>query len=89
MNPADFTDDAPCELVKTIDGLWAFAPDPLPPRFDMGTGTIKKPSAADFALGELRGIGQMLPNAQLLIALFLRREAMLSSRIEGTIASLD
>ena len=31
----------------------------------------------------------MLPNAQLLIAPFLRREAMLSSRIEGTIASLD
>lgn len=89
MDPADFTDDAPGELVKTIDGLWAFAPAPLPPRLDMGAATIKKLSAADFALGELRGIGRMLPNAQLLIAPFLRREAVLSSRIEGTIASLD
>ena len=41
MDPADFTDDAPGELAKTTDGLWAFAPDPLPPRFDMGTATIK------------------------------------------------
>ncbi|MCH8298693.1 MAG: Fic family protein [Chloroflexi bacterium] len=89
MDPTDFTDDAPGQLVKTIEGLWAFVPDPLPPRFDIGPATIKKLSAADFALGELRGVGQMLPNAQLLIAPFLRREAVLSSRIEGTIASLD
>ena len=89
MDPTDFTDDAPGELVKTIEGIWAFIPDPLPPRFDIGLATIKRLSAADFALGELRGIGQMLPNPQLLINPFLRREAILSSRIEGTIASLD
>ena len=89
MNPSEFTDDAPGELVKTIGDIWAFVPDPLPPRFDIGPRTIKKLSAADFALGQLRGVGQMLPNAQLLIAPFLRREAVLSSRIEGTIASLD
>ena len=89
MNPSDFADDAPGELVKTVEGVWAFVPNPLPPRFDIGVTTIKKLSAADFAMGQLRGIGQMLPNAQLLIAPFLRREAVLSSRMEGTIASLD
>lgn len=89
MDPADFTDDAPGELVKTVEGIWAFVPAPLPPRFDISPATISSLSAADFALGQLRGIGQMLPNAQLLIAPFLRREAILSSRIEGTIASLD
>ena len=89
MDPADFTDDAPGELVKTVEGIWAFVPAPLPPRFDIAPATISRLSAADFALGQLRGIGQMLPNAQLLIAPFLRREAILSSRIEGTIASLD
>ena len=89
MDPADFTDDAPGELVKTVEGIWAFVPAPLPPRFDISPATISRLSAADFALGQLRGIGQMLPNAQLLIAPFLRREAILSSRIEGTIASLD
>jgi len=89
MDPSDFTDDSPGELVKTIEGIWAFVPDPLPPQFEIGPSTINKLSAADFAMGELRGIGQMLPNPQLLINPFLRREAVLSSRIEGTIASLD
>ena len=88
MNPSDFADDAPGELIKTAEGLWAFVPDPLPPKFDIGLKTISKLSAADFALGELRGIGQLkgigerLPNPQLLIYPFLRREAILSSRIE-------
>ncbi|NQW24647.1 MAG: Fic family protein [SAR202 cluster bacterium] len=89
MNPSDFTDGASGELVKTVEGLWAFVPNPLPPQFDISPITIKKLSVADLALGELKGIGQMLPNAHLLIAPFLRREAILSSRIEGTIASLD
>jgi Fic family protein len=45
-------------------------------------------SAADRALGELAGLGQALPNPQLLIQPLIRREAVLSSRIEGTHASL-
>ena len=89
MDPTDFIEDAPGELVKTVEGIWAFVPNALPPQFNIGTATISRLSQADFALGQLRGIGQTLPNAQLLIAPFLRREAVLSSRIEGTIASLD
>lgn len=42
------------------------------------------PSEAERAIGELRGIGHRLPNPHLLINPFLRREAVLSSRIEGT-----
>ena len=41
------------------------------------------------ALGQLSGIGEMLPNPYLLIRPFLRREAVSSSRIEGTQASLS
>jgi Fic family protein len=41
-------------------------------------------SNADRALGELAGLGRTLPNPQLLIAPFISREAVLSSRIEGT-----
>lgn len=89
MDPSQFTTDSPGELVKTVEGVWAFVPDPLPPRFDIGLATVNKLSSADLALGELKGLGQMLPNSQLLINPFLRREAVLSSRIEGTIASLD
>jgi Fic family protein len=46
-------------------------------------------SRADRALGELSGIGRALPNPHLLILPFARREAVLSSRIEGTQASLS
>src|SRR5262249_49167957 len=46
-------------------------------------------SAADQALGELAGAGRRLPNPHLLIRPFIRREAVLSSRIEGTVTRLD
>ncbi|HOY55790.1 MAG TPA: Fic/DOC family N-terminal domain-containing protein, partial [Opitutaceae bacterium] len=46
-------------------------------------------SRADAALGELSGLGCQLPNPHLLIAPLVRREAVLSSRIEGTRASIS
>jgi Fic family protein len=46
-------------------------------------------SAADQSLGELAGAGRRLPNPHLLIRPFIRREAVLSSRIEGTVTRLD
>lgn len=46
-------------------------------------------SRTRIALGELAGVGRMLPNPQLLIRPFVRREAVLSSRIEGTVTRLD
>ena len=46
-------------------------------------------SQADSALSELSGLGRQLPNPHLLIAPYVRREAVLSSRIEGTRASLS
>ena len=43
---------------------------------------------ADRAIGRLAGEGRRLPNPHLLIRPFIRREAVLSSRIEGTQATL-
>ena len=51
--------------------------------------TINTLSRADQALGELKGIGQMLPNPNLLINPFIRREAVASSRIEGTVTDFE
>jgi Fic family protein len=48
---------------------------------------IQTLARAERALGKLAGAGEMLPNPHLLIAPFVRREAVLSSRIEGTIAN--
>lgn len=46
-------------------------------------------SKADAALSELSGLGGQLPNPHLLISPYIKREAVLSSRIEGTKASLS
>ena len=46
-------------------------------------------SHADLALGTLSGLGENIPNPHLLIYPFIRREAVLSSRIEGTQSSLS
>jgi Fic family protein len=67
---------------------WAFVPAPLPPKLSYGPPLVAALSEADRALGELAGLGRTLPKPYLLTRPFLRREAVLSSRIEGTRASL-
>src|SRR2546428_2246765 len=66
----------------------AYVPEPLPPRFEWSAGLAAALSAADRAVGRLAGEGGHLPNPHLLIRPFVRREAVLSSRIEGTQATL-
>ncbi len=66
----------------------AFVPNPLPPQLDWDMALAHELSKADRALGELAGLGRTIPNPHLLIQPFLRREAVLSSRIEGTQADL-
>lgn len=89
MRPEDFTADAPGQLVSTLEGHVAFAPDPLPPRLDLPPRALGVLAEAAAALGELKGIGRTLPNPHLLINPFKYREAVLSSRIEGTTADIE
>jgi Fic family protein len=84
----DFSSEAPGRLVSVGEGHWAFVPAALPPKLDYGPALVAALSEADRALGELAGLGRTLPNPYLLTRPFLRREAVLSSRIEGTRASL-
>ena len=88
MRKEDFSSGSPGRLVSAGSGGWAFVPDPLPPKLDYGSRLVAALSEADRALGELAGLGRTLPNPYLLTRPFLRREAVLSSRIEGTRASL-
>lgn len=76
-------------LIRTQTDCWAFVPHPLPPKISWTPDLIAALSKADRALGELAGLGRSLPNPHLLIWPFVRREAVLSSRIEGTQASLS
>lgn len=76
-------------IVTTPQGYAAFVPAPLPPALDLGMDLVRELSRADAALAELSALGRQLPNPRLLVAPWLRREAVLSSRIEGTRATLS
>jgi len=89
MNPADFRDPQAGRVVQAPAGYAAFIPAPLPPEISYDAGLVLALSRADSALSELSGLGRQLPNPHLLIAPYVRREAVLSSRIEGTRASLS
>lgn len=77
------------KLVRAAGGYWAFVPNPLPPKLEWNDALVSAMSKADIALGTLSGLGETLPNPHLLIYPFIRREAVLSSRIEGTLSSLS
>jgi Fic family protein len=74
--------------VRCPGGYRAYVPDPLPPRLTWSEALAAALSRADLAIGRLAGEGRRLPNPHLLIRPFVRREAVLSSRIEGTQATL-
>lgn len=89
MQPEDFhSARAPGRVLRHPKGYWTFIPQPLPPTMAWSAGLVTALSKADRALGELAGLASMLPNPNLLIQPLIRREAVLSSRIEGTRASL-
>jgi Fic family protein len=77
--------------VRQITGYRAFIPEPLPPdppiRLDGPLQSLL--SAADRALGRLDGSIQTLPNPDLFVYMYVRKEAVLSSQIEGTQSSLQ
>ncbi len=74
--------------IRPPGGYAAYVPEPLPPRIEWSAGLAAALSAADRAVGRLAGEGCRLPNPHLLLRPFVRREAVLSSRIEGTQATL-
>lgn len=68
---------------------WSFVPATLPPTIKASWELSRETSEADRRLSELAGTARTLPNPHLLIGPFSRREAVLSSKIEGTVASLS
>jgi len=72
-------------------GYRAFMPAPLPPqpRIELTGELHRLLSQADVALGRLDGSIQTLPNPDLFVLMYVRKEAVLSSQIEGTQSSLQ
>jgi Fic family protein len=73
------------------DGFAAFHPVPLPPEppLEIDVGLHKLLDAANQALGRLDGITLLLPDPSYFLYAFIRKEAVLSSQIEGTVSSLS
>jgi Fic family protein len=77
--------------IKQPTGYRAFIPAPLPPKpaLRMEGELQNLLSRADMALARLDGLAEILPNVDLFIAMYVKKEAVLSSQIEGTQTSLD
>lgn len=76
--------------VRQNRGYSAFIPEVLPPPdLELKGAVTASLSRADLALGRLDGAVETLPHPELFTAMYVRREAVLSSQIEGTQASLD
>lgn len=91
MDPQRFRNSTAGQVIRVGEGeaaYWAFVPHPLPPKLRADWRLTNALSEADRALAELAGLGQTMPNPHLLIGPFVRREAVLSSRIEGTQADI-
>lgn len=79
---------SPGRMISHPSGYRFFLPDPLPPKLTWTAALVHALSDADRFLGQLAGEGAQLSNPHLLIRPFVKREAVYSSRIEGTQATL-
>ncbi len=78
------------DYVLQPEGYKAFIPNKLPPDPPIIYDNVlsKLQEEASLALGELKGLAEIIPNPQFFITMYVRKEALLSSQIEGTQASL-
>jgi Fic family protein len=88
MNPNDFSDTTAGRVLRTPKGYWTFVPNLLPPTISWSAPLVSALGETERNLGRLASLADTLPSPYTLVRLFIRREAVLSSRIEGTRASL-
>jgi Fic family protein len=89
MEIALFQPDAPGTLTTAPAGFPAFVPNPPPRQIELTSELAIQLDRAAYQLGLLCGKSRQLPNSLLLIAPSIRREAVLSSRIEGIQTSVE
>jgi len=74
-------------LLKGEAQYKAFVPNPLPFNIKMDGGLQSLLSRADLSLGRLDGTAETLPDVDFFILMYIRKEATLSSQVEGTQAT--
>ena len=88
MDPKAYQSEKSGKAVLTQLGYWAFIPNPLPPDISWSSSLVSILSEAERDLSRLSTLISAFPFPSLLIQPFMRNEAVISSRIEGTHASL-
>ncbi|MCI0611179.1 MAG: Fic family protein [Anaerolineae bacterium] len=89
MNPEDFVSPSTGQVIRSPKGYWVFIPTPLPPALTWTAPLVLLVGEAERALSELSTIGKSFPAPHVLTRSFIRQEAVMSSRIEGTQATLE
>lgn len=80
------------EYISNLSGeatYKSFRPAPLPPVIDMDNEMISLLTGATKALATLDTLSSYIPNMNLFVSMYVRKEALLSSQIEGTQATLE
>ncbi len=92
MDPSQYTSREFGEPAREPGKNWAFwyfKPHTIPRALPLDPATVKALSEADASLGRLQGLGTLIREPELLLGPYLTQEAVASSRIEGTQASLS
>ena len=84
MNTMDFSKNAPGRVVKTFEGYYAYIPNPLPPKLEWSNKLLSRLAAAERSIARLEEVGRAFPVPHIVARPFVRKEAVLSSQIEGT-----
>lgn len=84
MKKTDFSNNAPGNVIKTLNGYHAYIPNPLPPELEWSTKLLAFLASAESSLARLKEVGQSFPVPHVVARPFVRKEAVLSSQIEGT-----
>ena len=89
MDPKNYRNQESGRAIFIPSGYWAFIPAPLPPNLDWSLSLVSALSDAERDLSTLAALASVFPYPRLLVQPFTHNEAVLSSRIEGTRASLE
>ena len=92
MDPKQFQSLRAGRPEKQTEDCWAFIPTPLPPSdpsIQMDSEIARLLAEAERALGRLDGLTEIIPDPDFFVYLYVRKEALLSSQIEGTQCSLE
>lgn len=78
-------------FITQPEGYAAFIPKPLPPDppLDLDADLLNLLEAAAGELGRLDGVAKVIPDPEFFVSMYVRREAVLSSQIEGTQSTLE